>query len=210
MGNDDDWLARGGGDVDDVERYYDRWAQRYDDDLADWSYEAPEVAARSLLSHATEPKIVLDAGCGTGLVGRAVRRAGYRGRLHGVDVSAESVQLAEGTGAYDAVGIADLQQPLDFDDDEFGGLVCVGVMTYLPDVERCWREFIRVVRSDGMIIVTQREDLWVERRCRGVIDDLAAEGRWTPIEVTEPQPYLPDHEDFADRLGVHYVAARVS
>ena len=43
--DDDDWLLRGSADVDDVTRYYDDWADRYDGDLVDWSYEAPDVAA---------------------------------------------------------------------------------------------------------------------------------------------------------------------
>ncbi len=209
-GADDDWLARGTDDVDDIERYYDGWAARYDDDLAGWSYDAPDVAARALLEHAREPAAVLDAGCGTGLVGRALRRAGYRRRLHGVDVSAESVRLADETGTYDTVETADLQRRLAFDDDEFDGLVCVGVMTYVPDVERCWSEFVRIVGTGGVIVVTQREDLWIERRCRRVVDDLAEAGAWTPIEVTDARPYLPGHGDFADRVGVHYVVAHVS
>ena len=214
MGNDaagdEEWLARGGGDVADVTRYYDGWAERYDDDLADWSYEAPDVATAALLEHAHEPAVVLDAGCGTGLVGRALRRARYSGVISGIDVSAESVQIAAGTGAYDTVATADLQRPLELGDDTFDGLVCVGVMTYVPDVEECWREFVRVVRPDGVVVVTQREDLWAERRCRQVIDDLTADGSWEQIEVTDARPYLPGHDNFADRIGVHYVVARVN
>jgi len=208
--SDDDWLARGSGDVDDVGRFYDDWADRYDADLVEWSYEAPDVAAGALLEHVPDADVVLDAGCGTGLVGRALRRAGYGGRLDGVDVSAESARLADETGAYDSIRTADLQQPLDLSSDVYVGLACVGVMTYVPDVEQCWSEFTRIVRSGGVIVVTQREDLWAERRCRQVIDELAAAGRWTPIGVTDARPYLPGHGDFADRIGVHYVVARVS
>ena len=213
MGNDSpdsDWLARGSGDVADVTSYYDDWAARYDDDLADWSYQAPDVATAALLEHQPAASAILDAGCGTGLVGRALRDAGYRGALHGIDVSAESVELARTAGAYDTVGTADLQRRLELDDDTFDGLVCIGVMTYVPDVEACWREFARVVRPGGVIVVTQREDLWVERRCPEVIERLTADGCWAPIEVTDAEPYLPGNADFADRIGVHYLVVRVT
>lgn len=210
MANDDGWLLRGSGDVDDVTRYYDEWARRYDIDLGEWAYTAPQVAAVTLLEHANEPAAVLDAGCGTGLVGQALRRAGFGGALTGVDVSRESLRLARGTGAYDRTSIANLQSPLEFGDDAFDAVVCVGVMTYVPDVERCWTEFARVVRAGGVVVVTQREDLWEERDCAGVVARLADAGVWAPIEVTEPQPYLPGNDDYADRIGVHYVVARIA
>lgn len=209
MANDDGWLLRGSADVDDVTRYYDDWAKRYDRDLDDWAYIAPDVAVTMLLEHGRDLSAVLDAGCGTGLVGRSLRRAGFSGTLTGVDVSVESLRVAAETGAYDVTATADLQAALEFDDDAFDGLVCVGVMTYVPDVERCWREFARAVRGGGAVVVTQREDLWVERRCQPVIDQLAAEGVWTPIEVTGPRPYLPGNADYADQIGVHYVVARI-
>ena len=207
---DDDWLLRGSADVDDVTRYYDDWADRYDGDLVDWSYEAPDVVARMLLAHGSGLSRVLDAGCGTGLVGRALRRAGYGGALIGVDVSAASLAQAARTGAYDSTQIGDLQRRLTFDDDEFAGLVCVGVMTYVPDVDAAWRDFARVVASGGVVVITQREDLWDERDCRPIIDALAAEGVWTPVAVTDPQPYLPGTDQYADEIGVHYIVARIA
>jgi predicted TPR repeat methyltransferase len=210
MANDDEWLLRGSGDVDDVTRYYDEWAQRYDRDLVDWAYTAPNVAAAVLLEHADDPASVLDAGCGTGFVGQALRGAGFGGDLTGVDVSSESLRLADRTGAYDRTAIADLQTELTFADDAFDALVCVGVMTYVPEVERCWTEFARVVRTGGVVVVTQREDLWEERDCGGVVTRLADTGTWTLIEVTDPRPYLPGNDDYADRIGVHYVVARVA
>ena len=208
--DDEDWLLRGSADVADVQAYYDRWAGDYDGDLADWVYEAPDVAAAELLALVDSDSAVLDAGCGTGLVGRALRRAGFLGTLRGIDVSDSSLRVAADARGYDSLATADLQQPLGFDDDEFGGLVCVGVMTYVPDVERCWREFARVVRSGGAIVVTQRDDLWAERSCPEVIERLRADGVWAPVEVTAPQPYLPGNDDFGDRVGVRYVVARVS
>lgn len=210
MDDDDGWLFRGSADVGDIRSFYDGWADHYDGDLARWRYAAPDVAATKLLAAVAADAAVLDAGCGTGLVGRALRRAGLRGALHGIDVSEASLELAAAAEVYDSLATADLHQRLDADDDTFGGLVCVGVMTYVPDVERCWREFARIVAPGGVMVVTQRHDLWAERSCPEVIERLGADGVWEPIEVTEPQAYLPGNDDFADRVGVHYVVARVS
>jgi predicted TPR repeat methyltransferase len=207
--SDDGWLLRGSGDPSEVAAYYDAWAGRYDADLVDWAYAAPTVVAAALLDHVPDAQVVLDAGCGTGLVGAALRSAGFTGALHGIDLSEESLRIAREAGAYTVLETADLQLPLAFDDDSFDALSCVGVMTYVPDVERCWREFSRVVRPTGVVVVTQREDLWEQRGCTAVVDRLADDGTWTPIWVSDPEPYLPNNDDYTDRIGVHYVAATI-
>lgn len=208
--NDHGWLLEGSGDPDDVAAYYDAWAGAYDRDLDDWAYSAPDVAARYVIAHAPAARSVLDAGCGTGRVGAALRSLGYGGELHGVDVSAASLPVAEATDAYDSLAVADLQRPSSAADGAFGVLVCVGVMTYLPDVETTWREFCRVVATGGLVVVTQRSDLWDDRGCTDTIDRLTSDGTWEPVEVTDPRPYLPGNDDYADRIGVHYVVCRVT
>jgi predicted TPR repeat methyltransferase len=207
--DDDGWLVRGSADPQDVAAYYDEWAQRYDVDLAEWSYRAPDEVAALVCSHAPEARSILDAGCGTGLSGRALRSAGFVGDLHGRDVSESSLQVAEQSGVYTSLATIDLQRPLPFGDGEFDALVCVGVMTYLPDVEATWREFARVVAPRGVAVVTQRQDFWGPRNCRAVIDRLAAEAVWEPLVVSDAKPYLPRNDDYTDQIGVHYLAARV-
>mgnify|MGYP001827908979 CR=1 FL=1 len=207
---DDGWLVQGSTEPADVSAFYDEWAQRYDADLDQWSYAAPRIVAEAVLQHAPDARVVLDAGCGTGLTGRALRTAGFEGALHGIDLSQESLVIARDSGVYSSVEHADLQQPLAFDDDSFDALSCVGVMTYVPDVEACWREFCRVVRPGGLVVLTQREDLWEPRECQVVIERLANRGVWQPVWVSEPEPYLPSNDDFGDRIGVYYVAALVA
>ena len=202
------WLYGGGTDAARIAARYDEWAARYDSDIRSWSYTAPEVVAEIVAGRVGRSASVLDAGCGTGLVGVALRGAGMRGDIVGIDVSAVSLDIAAETGAYTSVEVGDLQQPLAFADDRFGALVCVGVMTYVPDVEAAWREYARVVGPGGVIVVTQREDLWEERRCTAVIDALTADGVWA-AEVAGPAPYLPDNTEGMADVGVYYVTAMV-
>lgn len=204
-----DWLHQGTSDPREVADRYDRWAGGYDDDLAAWSYRAPDVVAETLLAHLPAAASVLDVGCGTGLAGRALRARGFTGELRGLDISPASLEAARAGGAYDAVGTADLQQQLPVPDHGVDALVCVGVMTYLPEVESVWREFARVVRPGGLVVATQREDLWEPRRCQAVVDRLEVEGVWTAVEVTGPAPYLPEGYGGTDPVACYYLAARV-
>jgi len=202
-----DWLSADPSDPGEVAETYDDWAASYDADLTSWDYRAPAVVADTVLARLPDASSVLDVGCGTGLVGRALRDRGFTGTLRGLDISEASLEVARSDGAYDELGRADLQQPLPVDDGTVDAVVCVGVMTYLPEVEVVWRELARV--SGGLVVVTQREDLWVDRGCQAVVDRLAAEGRWTPLDVTGPAPYLPDGYGGGPAVGCYYLTARV-
>jgi predicted TPR repeat methyltransferase len=210
---DDEWLVSGSTSIEEVRGYYDVQAPTYDSTLADWGYDAPWRVAELLLGSVTEGgsslHTVLDAGCGTGLAAQALHDAGFEGRLLGVDLSPDSVALARGRGIYDEVVVGDLQQPLPYDDNSVDAVVCVGVLTYVPDVAAIWAEFCRVTRPGGRIVLTQRDDVWQERRCNDVLHDLEREGAWTVVHLSPPASYLPGNTDFGDAIRVRYLAARV-
>ena len=46
-----DTLKNGSTDTAAVEAYYNDWSARYDKELADWDYTAPDVAAAMLTEH---------------------------------------------------------------------------------------------------------------------------------------------------------------
>ena len=206
----DDWLLQGTTDPREVTDRYDVWAESYDDDLDSWSYQAPAVVAETVVTREPNARSVLDVGCGTGLVGKALRARGCAARIMGLDISQTSLRVAHQTGAYDSLEPANLQQPLDIEDNGVDVLVCVGVMTNLPDVEAVWREFARVVQPGGLVVATQREDLWEPRRCQDVIDRLATDGVWTPLEITGPAPYLPEGYGGTPEVDCYYLTARIT
>lgn len=208
-----DWLHQGTSDPREVAGRYDEWAHGYDDDLASWSYRAPTVVAETVVSRLPPPPSegsALDVGCGTGLVGRALRARGFAGQIHGLDLSRASLEIAQRSGAYDSLEEADLQQRLAFEDDSVDAVVCVGVMTYLPEVEAFWRELARVARPGGLVVATQREDLWHTRTCQAVVDRLHEEGVWVPLEVAGPAPYLPEGYGGTPEVRCYYLSALVS
>lgn len=205
-----DWLQQGTSDSREVADRYDEWAQCYDDDLASWSYQAPTVVAEIVAARHPEAGSVLDVGCGTGLVGRALRSGGFTGHLHGLDISRASLEIARQGGAYDTLDQADLQQRLAVNDDSVDAVVCVGVMTYLPEVEAVWRQFARVVRPGGLVVATQREDLWHTRGCEAVVKRLQVDAVWEPVDITGPARYLPRGYGGTPEVGCYYLTALVS
>jgi predicted TPR repeat methyltransferase len=204
-----DWLHQGTSDPEEIADRYDDWAERYDDDLASWSYQAPAVVAETVIAASPTASAALDVGCGTGLVGRELRERGFGGRIVGLDISEASLAVARLGGAYDSLQRADLQRRLPFDDDAFDVVVCVGVMTYLPDVEQVWRRLARVTQPGGLVVLTQRDDLWTERDCQRVVELLEEEGVWVSVQVAGPAPYLPQGYGGTPEVSCYYLTAKV-
>jgi SAM-dependent methyltransferase len=210
-----DKVIRGDGDVA-MEgpvnaKHYDALADDYDRQLRAWGYEAPEQGARLLAEHleAFARTRILDCGCGTGMTGQALREKGARGTIIGVDVSMHSLELAAGKNVYEETRTVDLNATLPFEDDSFDGVLCVGVLSYV-EPEPLFREWIRVVRPGGVVVFTSRQDFFTSRGYPELLERIEAGGGWNRLEVTDAMPYLPDHEEFADVIGVIYGVYRVS
>jgi len=202
-------LSKMSKNSDDVARYYDNWAADYDETLGDWQYDAPEQVASILQAKLSPQSAILDAGCGTGLGGRALQAAGFM-TIDGIDVSCRSLEIADFTGVYNALHEVDLQQlPLPISDNLYDGLACVGVLTYLTDSIGTLREFGRVVKPGGVVAMTQRSDLFVERKFQDVLEYLSKEGVISHVCISEPCPYLPYNEEFSDQILARYISYSV-
>jgi len=192
-------------DSEEVARYYDNWVEDYDQTLRQWRYEAPEQAAERLRGELAPEAVVLDAGCGTGLSGLALAAAGFS-TIDGMDVSQRSLELAREHRVYRDLAHVDMQDlPLPYDDDTYDGLVCAGVMTYVPDSAAILREFRRILKPGGCIVLTQRDDIFEERRFDDTVAALEEEGILSGSNISEPMPYLPENAEFGDEVRVHYI-----
>lgn len=189
--------------TEDVAAMYDEWAENYDADLDGWDYEVPERIAALLVATGLPDGEVLDAGCGTGRSGAALRDAGVSDVL-GVDVSPASLAVAERRGVYRATRDVDLTQPLPFADDRFAAVVCAGVLSYVVDVAATIEELVRVASPGGRVVLTHRSDLWDEQRLDDVLARIEGPAALT-VSVSEPLPYLPGHTEFGDDIGVRHV-----
>ena len=79
------WIYASQGEAQLRERY-DVWAADYDRDLDELKWSAPQAGAERCAHFAKPGAEILDAGCGTGLVGVALAAGGHT-RLVGFDLS---------------------------------------------------------------------------------------------------------------------------
>jgi len=147
------------GDKQDL---FDDWAPTYDHDLVnEMGYVADAEACRRLEALIPDRQArILDAGCGTGLVGRRLRQAGYTD-IHGSDYSEKMLGEADLCGAYRSLQQHDLTQPIETD-QLYDAAIVVGVFAFsVPSAEHLVN-ITCSLKPDGTALVTVNGKAWRE------------------------------------------------
>ena len=204
------WGEGSSTDSTTVERAYDTFADTgsYDETFDEWGSVGPETAAAILKNYVPRQSRILDAACGSGLTGSALRNLGY-GHIEGIDISAKLLELADRTGAYDRVQRVDMQTfPLPFEDGEFDAVNFIGALTYF-ETNEILRELCRIVRSGGHVVFSQRDDIMRDQNYGEQLAELERDGLWKRVFGTEPMPYLPHHPEYGSHIKVRYFVYEV-
>ncbi|HEX2052394.1 MAG TPA: class I SAM-dependent methyltransferase [Actinomycetota bacterium] len=109
---------------------------------------------RDITRHFDSKARMLDVGCGTGWL------ADHFAEYTGVDASPDAVKQALERGRN--VLLADLAQPLPFEDGSFDAAVVKDVLEHVPDPVLTLREVHRVVKSGGLVFASSPDaQRWV-------------------------------------------------
>ena len=176
--------------TDELMEVYDGWADRYDRELLeDWGYTSPQKAVQLLLEAMDSPMLaVLDAGCGTGLVGVLLKEAGLSS-LTGIDYSPGMLAEAERKGVYDALHTMDMNLPLTLPSDSYDAVTCIGTFTSTHVKPEAVKELARVTRSGGVLVFTVRDDYWQSTNFIDLVTELHVSGV-ARIEQIRLEPYI--------------------
>ena len=133
--------------------YYKNWSSNnnYEKDLEEWNYVAPHECCQ-LFIHQIKNKnsIILDAGCGTGLVGKILQTQEYQ-NLEGLDFSQEMLDLVP-ANIYQKIFQADLNQSLSIPDNYYDHALCVGTFTYGHVKTNAFSEFHRILKDNAIFV----------------------------------------------------------
>lgn len=186
--------------------FYEGWAADYERDTLGQGFPLPFLAA-GFLARRLEPSAgpLLDAACGTGLVGFALSTLGH-GPITGVDLSGEMLAVARARGHYATLREGDLSQALPFADDAFAGTACVGAFGPGHAPPSCLAELIRVTRPGGPLAFNVRPDTYESQGFAAEIERLTADGAWRPLDRSDPFPvYLLNDLDLSATIFVFQV-----
>ena len=169
--------------TEEVMGFYDDWGDKdkYNKDMIEWDYSGPKETVNTFKKYSKNKDILIfDAGCGTGLVGKELKKFGYN-NFHGADLS-QTLLDSIPKDLYKKLYKVDLNQSIKIDDDYYDAVMCVGTFTYAHVKPNALDEFIRITKNKGLICFTINEGIYKEYGFDKKIEELEKNNRWKKIE----------------------------
>ncbi len=197
------------GEADELEQYYEKWAKTYNKDVSTEQYCGPEyitdffseVVKKEDYNKEHFDLEILDAGCGTGLVGVVLQQKGYH-TIDGCDLSDKMIGIAQKTGAYRSLNEGvDLNQMTAFKAHQYDVTLSCGVFTLGHVPPTALEELIRITKPGGLIVMSTRKSYYDSTDFQAVCDHLKNEGKIKKVGHVVG-PYIAEE-------GAHYWAFKV-
>ena len=182
------------GDPEKVKEFYEEWARTYNVDTTGSDYTGPVISSRLLQQHLTDTDCrLLDAGCGTGLVGIELQKLGYA-EIDGFDLSEEMAKLAIATGAYQNVlGAVDMMRATEhYSGAAYDAILSVGVFTLGHVPPEALDVLLKLTRSGGLLVISTRTHYYNDTNYQQVVDRLCADGQVELLQRMDDAPYNND------------------
>ena len=169
-------------DSKELEGIYKKWASDYDHDVLELAgYVGHLITSSLLLSKIKNKKAkILDAGCGTGLVGEILSENNYKD-VEGVDFSQEMLDVAIQKQVYQSLRLVDLTKNLDYEDNLFDAIICAGTFTCGHVGPEALLEMVRITKKGGYICFTVRKQEWEVSPYKEIIDNLENSNLWHQV-----------------------------
>ena len=186
------------GSIEKINKFYDDWAETYEVDLGE-AYIAPKFIVNYLLEVLKSAQIpldslkIMDAGCGTGLIGKLLYEEGVR-HIDGFDLSPEMVAVAARLNIYGTLrGEVDLSQALDdYPPNMYDVVICGGVFTFGHVPPQGLEQLVYLCRAGGIVILSTRTTYYDATDFQALSDQLIEAGRIELLQVIRDAPYTSD------------------
>ncbi len=181
-------------DGDSSRDIYDDWSGTYDDHLIEeFGYVSPRIAAAALAGVVEDRAIdVMDYGCGTGLVGEALKQQGFT-CIDGIDISEGMLAQAREKGIYRNLIRGDLTARIELEDGSYDAATCIGSMGAGHVGAEHVAELLRPLKPGGPIVVIMNSAYYLSGGFEGAFRQLESDGLWR-IQRLEEFNYMTELE----------------
>lgn len=182
------------GDPQNVKQFYEDWAKNYNVDTTSSDYTGPAISAKLLSQYLpAKDSRLLDAGCGTGLVGMELQALGYD-HVDGFDLSDSMAEQAIATGAYQQVlgGIDMMRAAENCVDTSYDAILSIGVFTLGHVPPEALLVLLQLASPGGLLLISTRTHYYDGTNFQLVIDDLIDSGQIELLQVIRDAPYNND------------------
>ncbi len=169
---------------DELEQAYDAWADRYDEDVFQRGYMLPAITAGYVGRHVPANAKIVDAGAGTGIIGRVLNGMGHDD-ITGFDLSNGMLKIARDTGVYTELDRQVIGEPLKYESNSFDACVSVGTFTEGHAPSSGFDEIARIVKPGGHFIVTIRPDIYENEGYQDKVAEMTKAGKMKLVEKSE-------------------------
>lgn len=115
--------------AEDVHRHYQEWSDTYDESVCGNGYVVPERCANALASVVEDQQApILDFGCGTGISGVELSKAGFT-EIDGCDISDGMIAQADMKDVYRRLWTVDVDEPISVEPGAYQNMSAVGVIS---------------------------------------------------------------------------------
>jgi predicted TPR repeat methyltransferase len=185
-----------------VRHLFDQFSTDYDTRmLAQLAYRAPIILrqfGQFLGLGGARRYSILDLGCGTGLMGEAVRD--WARRLDGVDLSPRMVEKARAKGIYDDLSVAEICSWLEKPGRTYDLILAADTIVYLGDLAIPFSAVDKRLEQTGSFLFTAEKkegdgfELGPKRRWRHTENYLRSEAQRAGLRVGGLMPCVPRTE----------------
>ena len=193
---------------DDARALYAKWAETYESGFISANqYVYHRGVARAFVDGADpDAGPVLDVGCGTGLVGEALRELGVE-VIDGIDISPEMLDVAAtkrtdaGDAVYRAVIEGDLTDALEIESGRYAGMVSAGTFTHGHVGPAALDELLRIAAPGCRFSLGVNSRVYEGLGFADRFGAEAASGTISDLELVDVEIYGTDEGEHADDVA---------
>nr|WP_320012302.1 class I SAM-dependent methyltransferase [uncultured Desulfobulbus sp.] len=178
---------------DELMEAYGQWAPDYEKDTVDRFGYVAHIESADAFERAMSHKgaSILDAGCGTGLVGQELSKRGYQA-IDALDCSEQMLKEAEGKKVYQQLIQADMGKVLAVETNRYDAIICTGTFTYGHVKANAFDELVRITKPGGIVCFTIREGAFDDCGYQEKMKALEQNGAWKQLELADATYFVKE------------------